>query len=175
MISVKKSAGYLFTPKSTAFYRTLFEQVYFFYFCPYFFGMKRKLIITAFLLCLLLTAFPACEIDTTSSIKTITSPYITQYECVEARLGDSDFLENFDYIRITLLDKKQLKVSYKPIDGKQNSFITEYNFNPETHELTAETGILGIKQTEKIIIENGKFTITKKLGLQQLILKFEAE
>ena len=72
------------------------------------------------------------------------------------------------------MDKKRLEVSYKPKNGKRNSFITEYDFNPKTHELTAESGILGIKQTEKVIIENGKFTITKKLGLQQLILKFEA-
>lgn len=138
--------------------------------------MKRNLFRLFPLLCLvalLLGLLPACEMTADGSIKSITKPYIAQYECVEARLGETDLLEQYEFISVTLLDNETLEVSYKPKEGQKQAFRTPYHFDPKTRELSGEAGILGHKLKEKVIIENGEFIINKTLGKQQLYLKFQ--
>ena len=105
-------------------------------------------------LCALLCA---CNISTDSSLKELTHPCVTRYECTYARWGETDFLEEFDYIRITLLDTEKMALEYK-----------------KTGELTAEAGALGIKFKEKIKIEDGKFTVSLPLMGSPLIMKFQS-
>ena len=52
----------------------------------------------------------SCTIDTNSSLKELTDPYITRYECTYAAWGDKEFLDEFDYIRITLTDKENMEL-----------------------------------------------------------------
>lgn len=82
-------------------------------------------------------------------------------------------LAKHDFIYITLLDDKELEVSFKAKGGNKHSFKFPYEFNQETRELSGEAGILGYKFKEKVSIENGGFTISKALGPKQLIMKFK--
>lgn len=135
--------------------------------------MKRKLLLVCVLLSVLLLVFPACDMETSGSVKSLTKPYIGEYECVEGKLGETDLLEKYEYIKITLLDDKKLEISFKPKNGNHHSFEGEYNVNSETHEFTGEAGILGYKFKEKVIIENGEFVITKIIMSKPLIMKFK--
>lgn len=138
--------------------------------------MKRKLpflCALCALVILLLSSLSACSIPTDGSIKSITKPYIAEYECVEARLGNMDLLEKYDYITITLVDKSEMLVSFKPKDGEKKSFKGEYSLNPETRELTGSAGILGASFKEKVKIENGGFTITQTALAMPLVMKFK--
>ena len=116
----------------------------------------------------------ACTIDTNSSIKELTDPYITRYECTYAAWGDQEFLEEFDYIRITLTDKEKLELSYKKKGDMPRVHTCRYSFDEKTGELTAEGGALGVKFKERVLIENGKFTIAFPISGKELILRFQS-
>ena len=99
----------------------------------------------------------ACSISADSSLKELTDPYITRYECTRAEWGGQNFLDGYDYVRITLLDRENMELSYK-----------------KTGELKAGAGAPGIEFTEEIKIENGKFTISLPLLGRELIMQFES-
>ena len=107
------------------------------------------------------------------SLKTLTKPYIATYECVEARLGQQDLLEKYEYINITLLNAKEFEISFKPNGGDKKSFKGEYTVNPETREFQGEIGVMGINFKEKTKIENGEFTLTRNFIHVTLFMKFK--
>lgn len=135
--------------------------------------MKRKLFLVCIVLSLLLLVFPACEMDASGSVKSLTKPYIGEYECVEGKLGETDLLEKYEYIKITLIDDEKLEVNFKPKNGSHHSFEGEYTIDEATREFTGEAGILGYKFREQVIIENGEFVITKLIMSKPLVLKFK--
>ena len=118
---------------------------------------------------------PACEINANGSIKALTKPYITEYECVEGYLGGEDLLKQYDFIKITLLNKEELEVSFKPKNGKKRAFKGAYQVDPETREMTGEVGVFGVQFREKIKIENGQFVIVRKILTKPLLLKFQTK
>lgn len=141
--------------------------------------MKKKFLFFTLIITLILILVPACSASTTAngtsggSLKAITKPYIGEYECVSARLGESDLLEKYEYIKITLIDDKKMEVSFKPKGGSKKSFEGAYEVNEETREFTGEVGIFGVKFKEATKIENGKFTITKLIFKTPLIMNFK--
>lgn len=140
--------------------------------------MKRKfLIFTAIFAAIIsmLVTLPACDADPNGDIKSITKPYICEYECVEARLGNDDLLEKYDYIKLTLLDDKQMELSYKPKDGGKKAYVCDYEMDDKTREITADFWLFGIEHREKITIENGGFTIVKTLFSKPLVMKFQTK
>ncbi|MCI8370374.1 MAG: hypothetical protein HFE41_04260 [Clostridia bacterium] len=134
--------------------------------------MKRKFFVFALLFAFLLV-LPACDMATGGSLKTLTKPYIATYECVEARLGQQDLLEKYEYINITLLNAKEFEISFKPNGGDKKSFKGEYTVNPETREFQGEIGVMGINFKEKTKIENGEFTLTRNFIHVTLFMKFK--
>ncbi len=124
-------------------------------------------------MCIAILLLPACNIDKDQSVKAVTAPYIAQYECTQARLGETDILEKYEYIRIIFLNKDELEVQIKRIDGEKQSAKGNYSIDPDTRELTGEIGILGFKFREKVIVKNGQFTISKNFGSKPLFVKFE--
>lgn len=118
---------------------------------------------------------PACEASMDDSIKSLTKPYMGVYECVEAKFGDTDLLETYEYVKITFLDTEKFEVSYKPKNGQKRAFESNYTVDEKTRELTGEIGIFGYKFREKIKIENGEFTITKTMMNKPLVIKFKMQ
>ncbi|MCI9561648.1 MAG: hypothetical protein HFK03_04075 [Clostridia bacterium] len=135
--------------------------------------MKRKLILISVILSLMLIILPACDMEASGSVKSLTKPYIGEYECVEARLGETDLLEKYESIKITLIDDKKLEISFKPVNGSRRAFEGEYSVDGETREFTGEAGILGYKFKEKAVIENGEFVISKLIMTKPLVMKFK--
>lgn len=140
--------------------------------------MKKKLLLFAAICAAafsLLAVFPACDADPNGDIKSITKPYIAEYVCTEAKFGEEDLLEKYDYIKLTLLDGKQMELSYKPKDGDKKSYVCDYEVDEKTRELTADFWLLGISHREKISIENGGFTIIKTIYSKPLYMKFQTK
>lgn len=136
--------------------------------------MKKRFIILVFIAvaaCLCMCAF---QVDMNSSVKSLTKPYITTYECTYARLGKQDLLEKYDYLKITLLDDKELEVSFKRNKGKKHIYTAPYTYDDETGELKAEIGILGFKFRQATKIENGKFNISMPILGKQLSMVFSS-
>lgn len=138
--------------------------------------MKRKILPLLLILLCTLLILPACSgIDANASIKSITCPYIAQYECVEARYGDINFLKDYEFIRITLVDAEEMEFSFKPKGGEEKRAIGTYKIDPKTRELEGEIGILGYSYKEKVIVKKGQFSISKILGDKELFMKFETK
>ncbi|MDE6867998.1 MAG: hypothetical protein K2J83_02505 [Clostridia bacterium] len=135
--------------------------------------MKRKFLFVTVIFALLLTVLPACDAQKAGSLKAMTRPYIAQYECISATLGSENLLDKFDYIEVNLADKKELEVIYKLKGGERKIVTTTYEFDTETRELSADIGIFGYRFKQCAKIENGKFTVTKAIGLKQLIMNFQ--
>ncbi len=125
------------------------------------------------LCCLFLCAF---TFDKSSSLKDLTHPYINTYECTAARLGNENLLEKYDYFRITILDEKELEISFKrKWPNKKNVYKCGYTYNPKTQELSAELGILGYRFKQTTKIANGKFTISMPVFGRPLLMNFEVK
>ena len=135
--------------------------------------MKKKIYLLTVFLCLALLLFPACGIDMNSSLKSLSMPYIAEYECVEARLGSENLLEKYEYFYITLVNKEELEISFKEKEGKRTLVKGTYSIDPKTRELTGETGVLGFQFKESVIVNNGEFVIEKNLGPFPLYMKFK--
>ncbi len=134
-------------------------------------NLKIFAVIAAAALCAL---FAACTIDTSGSLKELSNPYVNQYECTSATLGGEDILGQFDYIRVLLTDESNMQIQYKRKGQSAHSENCRYRYDEETHELTAEAGILGFKLRESVKIENGQFTLTIPISGRQLIMKFSS-
>ena len=138
--------------------------------------MKKKITILTLLLVFIICAvlpLSACEMSGNDSIKAITNPYIAQYECVDANYGGKDFLKDFDFIRVTFLNAKELEISYMYKGGKKHTFNANYTVDPTTREFVADIGILGMRFQQAAIIKDGKFTVSRRIFRKQMTMKFE--
>ena len=134
--------------------------------------MKKKyyaLIFFSLALCIFLCAF---TFDANSSVKSLTKPYITTYECVKAQLGNDDLLEKYDYLKITFIDDENLEVSFKKKNGKRHAYTCNYEYDDKTKQFSAELTILGFKFKQATVIEHGKFTISMPIFNRTLIMVF---
>ena len=134
--------------------------------------MRKRITIFILLLAAFCVTFAACGFDADSSLKDVTSPYITRYGCVEARYGGEDILQQFDYIRITLLDEENMELAYKFKGESKKSRVIKYTFDKESRQLNAEGGFLGVKFKQPVVVDNGEFTVSLTVGVKQLILRF---
>ena len=135
---------------------------------------KMRYATAAAALCLPLCCLSACKDIADSSLKELTKPYITRYECVLAEWGGNNFLEDFDYIRITLNDSTNMELAYKKTGESEHTFECAYTYDDDTGILRAEGTALGVKHTESVKIEDGKFTISFPLMGKQLVMRFES-
>lgn len=138
--------------------------------------MKNKFIVLSAIICaLLLILLPACDAQNAGSLKSITRPYIAQYECTEATFGGDNILDKFDYIEVNLLDKEKIQLIFKIKNSEKRVTDGKYTFDPKTHELSADIGVFGVRFKQSTTVKNGKFTVSKAIGRKQLILKFKSK
>ncbi len=136
--------------------------------------MKKRFLFLI-ILCLTLLIFPACEAKADSTLKEITHPYIDEYELVEGRYGDKNILDDFEYVKIVLIDTHEYEVHIKPKTGDKKVYKGTYSVNEKTRELTADSGILGYGAKENVYIKDGGFMINMNIFYKPLYLKFEAK
>lgn len=141
--------------------------------------MKGKLLLTAAIAALLIPCLPACNAVTPDqpdySLKSLSRPYIAQYECKEARLGGENLLKSFEYIKIIFLNAEEFELAYKPVGGEKKIYSGNYSVDPVSRELEADITILGHRLKGKTKVENGKFSIQKTLGGKELYVLFESK
>ena len=137
----------------------------------------KRLVIAVAMLCMVAACSFACActtVEEAGALKELTDPYITMYECKEATYGGENFLVGFEYIRITLLDNETMELSFKKQGEKAQKYTCPYSFDEKTGELMAEGGAAGVRFKERILIENGKFTISFPIMEKQLVMRFES-
>ena len=94
------------------------------------------------------------------------------YECQSATLGETDYLQEFAYIKLELLGDGVFHLYYKTKDGKRGKQSGTYVYEKEKKSITFS---LGENQEMKrsFPFEKGEITLSLPIGFQQLNMKFE--
>ncbi len=129
--------------------------------------MKLKYSFCAVLAALLFT-LPACG---NGSLKDITKPYLGEYECKSATLGEKDYVEDFSFIRLELKKDNEFTLSYSAKNGRKGEETGTYTYDEKEETLIITYGDFGVLK-RKFPLKNGEIYVTLPIGRQTLSLKF---
>ena len=103
----------------------------------------------------------------------ISRPYLGEYRCESLYVGGEDKLGDFDYFRLELSSKGEMKLLYKLKDKEPTEVPLEYDYNSETQEITVR-GQWGIfKMQQSFPLKNGELNALLRFGNKQLLIKFK--
>ena len=129
--------------------------------------MKLKVSFCA-VLAALLFIFPACG---NSSLKDVTKPYLGEYECKSATLGEKDYVEEFSFLRLELKKDDEFTLYYSAKNGQQGEESGTYSYDEKEETITITYGELGVFK-RKFPLKNGEIYVTLPIGSQTLSMKF---
>lgn len=131
--------------------------------------MKHKKIYLIFISLFALLLFSACD---KTNLKDVTKPYVGGYECISAKLNDTDYLSHFKYIRLQLENDDEFTLYYLTKQGYKGDEEGEYRYNKDKNSITFyHIGDYVVHR--EFPIENGILYITLPLGAKTLALQFE--
>lgn len=131
--------------------------------------MKTKLKISA-LIPILTLALNALAL---TGLKDVARPYLGVYECKYARLGETDLLEELDYITFSLLHRDVFKIEFRDKNGVRGLYRGHYTFSEKDKTITINENIFGKKVTKTFSAERGTIQVNLKFGDEALSIKFE--
>lgn len=102
----------------------------------------------------------------------ITRPYLGEYECKSARLGQKDLLDGFKYVKLELKADNTFLVSYKTENGESGKETGKYSYDREREEITL-TIDKNRAYKRKFPLKKGVLTVDVAIGGQRLVLSFE--
>ena len=129
--------------------------------------MKLKISFCAGLAVLMLV-LPACG---NGSLKDITKPYLGEYECKSATLGEKDYAQDFSFIRLELKKDDEFTLYYSAKNGKKGEETGTYSYDEKEETLTITYGDLGVLK-RKFPLKNGEIFVSVPIGSQTLSMKF---
>lgn len=107
-----------------------------------------------------------------SGLKEITKPYLGMYDCVEARLSETEYLSVFEYIRLELKPQEEFVVYCKKKGGKEFRENGKYKYDSTRGVITLMGGVGNMLKRE-FPLSGGNLTVEVPLGGKNLFLKFE--
>lgn len=129
--------------------------------------MKLKYSFCAVLAALVLI-LPSCG---NGSLKDVTKPYLGEYECKSATLGEKDYVEEFSFLRLELKKDDEFTLYYSAKNGKKGEETGTYVYDEKEETITLIYGELGVLK-RKFPLKNGEIFITLPIGSQTLSMKF---
>ena len=106
-----------------------------------------------------------------STLLDVTKPYLGEYACNYARLGDKEFLDGFEYVTLDLKKDGSYLLSFKATDGKKHTETGEYAYDEKEKTLCFfPRDKSAVKKKFPLI--GGVLTISAQIGNQQLIVRF---
>ena len=134
---------------------------------------KKSLIVIVLTLLCALFIFCACEkVEDMGTLPDLSKPYTGEYTAKKLMLGDKDFSDKFEYVKLTLKPSGQFTLSYKEKEGQSGSYAGEYEVSTEKEEITfsAKSGLR--TQSRTFPMKNGSIYIDYKLGTKLLHAEF---
>ena len=128
------------------------------------FMMKLKSTVVAGIAAMLFSCGGAKE-----ELKDIVKPHVGMYECTEARLGEREYLDKFDYIHLELKSDETFILHYCEKGGKKQRQEGQYRYDREKGTLT----LLGGGLEREFPFVEGVLTVVIPLGGRTIHLKFE--
>jgi hypothetical protein len=108
--------------------------------------------------------------QTNSSLPDITKPYLGEYECKNATLGERDYMSYFDDIRLELKSDETFSLRYQTIDGRKGEETGKYAYNPQTQTICLELQ-QGVKRC--FPLKKGILSISFQIGDKLLNAQFK--
>lgn len=133
--------------------------------------MKKTVLKSSLLAALAALSFSFSSLKQ-GSLTDITKPYLGEYECKSATLGDTEYIDDFSYIRLELDADGTFTLFYCPKEGKKRSETGKYVYDKEKKTLGLSLGENGEFRRE-FPLKDGAFQITLPLGGKILCLRFE--
>ncbi len=107
------------------------------------------------------------------SLKDISKPYLGEYECKSATLGNREYADDFDFIRIELRGDERFVLSYREKDDR-STHTTEgiYEYDETNGTVLLKTREKGTMK-RRFPLKDGVLLVTTMLGEKLLTLRFE--
>ena len=106
-----------------------------------------------------------------STLLDVTKPYLGEYECEYARLGDREFSDGFEFVVLELKGDGTYLLSFKEKGGEKHTETGEYEYDEKTKTLRFSPRDKSALKKEFPLID-GVLTISTQIGNQQLIIRF---
>ena len=117
----------------------------------------------------LLLCFPSLK---SGKITDITKPYLGEYECQSATLGEKEYLQDFSYIKLELNLDNTFHLYYKTKDGQRGEQSGKYVYDKAKKTICFSLG--GREEFKRCFpLEKGVLTLTFPVGGQSLCMQFE--
>ena len=101
----------------------------------------------------------------------IAKPYLGEYECITAQIGEKDCLDKFTYIRLELKDEGEFVLDCKEREGKKRQIKGKYSYDKEKGVLTFTDQVGGFKR--EFPLKKGSLTVSLPMAGKMLVLQFE--
>ena len=106
-----------------------------------------------------------------STLKDVARAYLGEYECSYARLGDKEYLEGFDFVRLELKKDGTYRLTFKEKTGKKHAETGRYEYDESAKKLRFCPREDSAFKKEFPLVD-GVLTVTAQIGNQQLIVCF---
>lgn len=106
------------------------------------------------------------------NLKEIIKPYLGEYECRSATLGDINLAERFDDIVLNLGENGVFTLTIKEKTGKKRVETGKYSYDDKKHTICFYDENNRVFKREYTLLE-GKFSIVFPLGNKTARLTFE--
>lgn len=102
----------------------------------------------------------------------VTKPYLGEYECKRAVFGETDYMQAFDYVRLTLNPDDTFTLAFQKKGGNKQEESGAYAYDLEKKEIV----LFGEDNTayhRRFPLKDGKITIVLGIGTSTFIAEFE--
>lgn len=101
----------------------------------------------------------------------ITKPYTGEYRCVDVRLGDDDYLDNFRYIKLELCQDGEFCIRYQTSSGVSGEKTGRYRYIEKEGKVYFSSNNTEMKIT--CVLEKGVLTACIPVGERVLFTRFQ--
>jgi hypothetical protein len=112
------------------------------------------------------------NVSALGGLKDVAQPYLGTYECEQIFFGGEERTDDFDYLRIELRPKGELKLFCKEKDGHKWEKEAKYSYDAETNKLTIFADLGGMEKKKSFPVEKGRIDVSVRYGGKMLVMKF---
>ena len=131
----------------------------------------KKTVLKSSLLAGLLTLFLCFSCGTKQSLKDIEKPYLGEYQCTRISIGETPYLQRFDFIVLELKTNEKCVLQYQEKNGKKQRLEGGYVYDGVTHSVMFTFLERGAYK-RKFPLKDGKLQISFPLNNTLFIAEF---
>lgn len=113
-----------------------------------------------------------CEVQSLSSLRSFAQPYLGEYHCEYAQLGDKNILSSFRSIVLTLEKGGTFSFAATPKIGKKIKAEGNCEYDESTNTLIFRANFRGKECRKDVLWSAGKFTIEHTVAGKPLVMRF---